>query len=173
MLGAITTTFITQQKFYAAQEEITAMVQGTRAAMDMMSREIRMAGYSSTRVNFDGITYSAAQIQIRADLAGDGNTTGLNENIIYSYDAPNLRIVRNAGSGDQPFAENIQALAFEYKKQDGSAATTSAEIRQIKITMTGRTAKRDPNYSPNGGYRTYTLTSLVTPTNLAYSVYTR
>jgi hypothetical protein len=49
--------------------------------------------------------------------------------------------------------------------------TTSAEnddIRQIKITITARTAKPDPDYTANGGYRTYTLTSYLTPRNLAF-----
>lgn len=166
--AAVTTTFVGHQKYYMAQEQITEMVQGVRAAMDMISREIRMAGYSPTGAAFDGITYNPAQIQIRADLDGNGDTTGPNENIIYSHNDPNLRILRNAGSGDQPFAENIQAFNFEYKKQDGSSAATSAEIRQIKITITGKTAKPDLNYPANGGHRTYTLTSLITPPNLAY-----
>lgn len=175
VIAAIAMTYITQQKLYAAQANVTEMFQQTRAAMDMLSREIRMAGYGPTRASFDGVTYNTntAQIQIKADLDGDGSTTGANENIIYSYDAANHRLDRNAGSGNQPVAENIQAFAIEYKKQDGSAATTSAEIRQIKITITGRTSTPDPNYPSNGGYRTYALTSLVTPTNLFYSDYTR
>jgi len=49
----------------------------------------------------------------------------------------------------------------------GTSTTTTANIRQIRITITARTATPDPRYSANGGYRTYRLTSLVTPKNLA------
>jgi len=38
---------------------------------------------------------------------------------------------------------------------------TSGDVRQMRITITGRTAKPDPAYAANGGYRTYSLTSVV------------
>jgi hypothetical protein len=43
----------------------------------------------------------------------------------------------------------------------------SANIRQVSISITARTAKPDPNYTSNGGYRTYTVTATITPPNLA------
>jgi len=46
------------------------------------------------------------------------------------------------------------------------ATADEADIRQIKITITARTAKPDPGYGLNSGYRTYTLTSTLTPPNL-------
>ena len=45
VLGAMVSTFIIQRKSYDVQEQITEMIQNARAAMDIMSREIRMAGY--------------------------------------------------------------------------------------------------------------------------------
>lgn len=45
IIGAIVSSFITQRKSYARQEQITAMLQSVRTAMDMMVREIRMTGY--------------------------------------------------------------------------------------------------------------------------------
>jgi len=187
ILTALSSTFLMQRKIYDVQEQVAEMVQTARAAMDMMSREIRLAGYAPTGyiptggtmqrsdptgTNFVGISYNAGQLQIRADLTGDGNTNGSNEDIIYTYDATDLQIDRNTGSGDQPFAENIQSFTFVYLKADGvTEITTSAEnddIRQIKITITARTAKPDPDYTANGGYRTYTLTSYITPRNLAF-----
>jgi hypothetical protein len=64
--------------------------------------------------------------------------------------------------------EDIDVFTFQYLDESGTATTTSANIRQIQITITSRTAKSDPNYTSNGGYRTFTLTSLITPRNLAY-----
>ena len=186
ILTALSSTFLIQSKIYDVQEQVAEMVQTARAAMDMMSREIRMAGYAPTGyvptggtmqrsdptgTNFVGIPYNTGQLQIRADLDGDGNITG-QENIIYIYDGTTLQIDRNIGAGNHPFAENIQSFTFVYLKADGvTEVTTSAEnddIRQIKFTITARTAKPDPNYTANGGYRTYTLTSYITPRNLAF-----
>ena len=178
ILGALSSTFIIQRKTYAIQEQTVEMVQTGRAAMDMMSREIRMAGYDPkgtmqrsdpTKADFVGIPYDTSQLQVVADLNDDGETDGSttnddkNEDITYYYDAANLQIDRDTGGGGQPFAENIQSFTFTYLDTAGSATTTTADIRQIQITITARTTKPAPDSS---GYRTYTLTSFITPRNL-------
>ena len=45
LLGAIVSTCITQRKTYAVQEQVTEMTLNVRAALDMLTREVRMAGY--------------------------------------------------------------------------------------------------------------------------------
>ncbi len=45
LLAATVTTFIAQQKSYNLQTQIADMTLNVRAAIDMMAREIRMAGY--------------------------------------------------------------------------------------------------------------------------------
>lgn len=183
ILTALSSTFLMQRKIYDVQEQVAEMVQTARAAMDMMTREIRMGGYDRTDAGFDGITYDADQLQIQANINDDEdiiNADGSyddNENITYTYYDKNsaypYEIKRKTGSGYfVSFAENIQSFTFVYLKADGvTEITTSAEnddIRQIKITITARTAKPDPDYTANGGYRTYTLTSYITPRNLAF-----
>jgi len=173
LLGAVISTFMMQSKSYDVQEQMTEMVQTARAAMDMMGREVRMAGYDPTGAGVEGIPYHVAQLQVLADLRGanpadppDGDTDDPNENITYTYDAKNLQIDRNTGGGNQPFAENIEAFTFIYLDGDGCPTTTTADIRQIRVTITARTAKPDAEYSAHGGYRTFTLASLMTPVNL-------
>jgi type IV pilus assembly protein PilW len=179
ILAALSSTFLMQRKIYDVQEQIVEMVQTARAAMDMMSREIRMAGYNPAGATFDGIPYNAdsSTIDVYADLTGNGsidNPTGSYEHITYLYDSANKLIRRNTntGGGNQPFAENIELSTFVYLKADGvTEVTTSAEndnIRQIRITITARTSKADSDYSANNGYRTHSLTSLITPRNLNF-----
>jgi type IV pilus assembly protein PilW len=177
VLGAMYNVFTIQNKAFGNQEEIVAMQQGVRAAMDMLAREVGMAGYDPALVNsdansandFSGVTVSASQLQIRADLDGNGAIDATSqENTVYIFDAANKRITRNIGAGAQPFAENIDAFTFEYLDGSGSVAAAAADVRRIRITITGRTARPDPSYSPNGGYRTYTLISVVAPRNLAF-----
>ncbi len=166
ILAALSSTFLIQRKTYDVQEQIVEMVQTARAAMDMMTREIRMAGYNPAGSTFEGITYNSSQLQILADLDGNGSTADSNENITYTYDGTNFQIDRNTGGGAQPFAENIQSFTFNYLDSNGNSTTTSADIRQIMITITARTSRADGDYSANGGYRTHVLTSLIIPRNL-------
>lgn len=187
VLGAMYNVFTIQNKAFSNQEEMVAMQQSVRAGMDMMAREVGMAGYDPCSVNtdsdpsnnFSGVTVSSAQLQIKADLDGNdpsnyclppnkGIDATSQENIVYAFDAANKRITRNIGAGAQPFVENVDAFTFEYLDSSGNVNATSADVRRIRITITGRTAKPDPSYLANGGYRTYTLTSVVAPRNLAF-----
>ncbi|MCF8144708.1 MAG: prepilin-type N-terminal cleavage/methylation domain-containing protein [Deltaproteobacteria bacterium] len=166
IIGALSSAFVSQRKTYAVQEQVSEMIQNARAAMDMITREVKMAGYDPAEIPIAGIPYSATQLELQADLNGDGDTSDSNEDIIYTYLSANKQIGRNTGGGAQPLAENIQAFTFQYYDMNGAATTTTADIRQIKIIITARTSEPDPDYSANSGYRTYTLTSYVTPPNL-------
>jgi hypothetical protein len=109
-----------------------------------------------------------------ADLNGDGTTTATtNEDITYQYyDDPDFQIKRSGRTGGsfQPLADNIKAFDIEYYDAGGFGTTTSTAIRQIKITITGRTAKTDPDLKrvDGDGYRYGTLTTHVTPENLDF-----
>lgn len=167
VLGAITATFISQSRSYDAQEEINGMQQSARAAMDLITREVRMAGYDPTSASIIGIVAcSATSIQVRADVVdpADGLTTGANEDLTYTFDDPNDEILREG----ETLVEDIESFNFDCLDENGLATATPANIRQIQVTITARTSKPDPSYPVNGGFRTYTLTSLITPRNLAY-----
>ena len=168
--GAITTTFVSQSQSYDAQEQVVEMQQNARAAMDLITREVRMAGFNPTGASFDGVHHHSGYIHIRADLDGNGDKDGTNEDLRYRYDNTNNVIERDDDDHNNwtPLAENIQAFNFNYLDRNGNPTTTSADIRQILITITARTAESDRNYPFNGGYHTQTLASLVTPRNLAY-----
>ncbi|MCJ7615779.1 MAG: prepilin-type N-terminal cleavage/methylation domain-containing protein [Desulfobacterales bacterium] len=174
---ALSSTFLLQRDAYDDQEQIAEMVQNARAAMDMMTREIRMGGYDPTgamqrsdptSAKFVGIPYDADKLQIYADLNGDEDTDDSHEYIKYTMDSDYpFEIRRDTGGGRQEFALNIQTFTFRCLDGSGNATITTSAIRQIEITITARTAEPDRNYIPNGGYRTYTLTSYITPRNLA------
>jgi type IV pilus assembly protein PilW len=181
LLGVAVKIFLVQQRSYSVQEQLSEMQQNIRSAMDMIVRETKMAGYNPAGAIFDGIEYDATKTQLRilADLDGDGTTTGTNEDITYKYydntddDYP-LQIKRKSGSGYfQPLADNIHAFDIEYYDAGGGTTTSSTDIRQVEIKITGRTDKTDPDLDRVDGplafgYRYGTLTTHVTPENLDF-----
>ena len=171
ILAAVTTTFMSQTRIYNAQEQINEMQQNARGALDILSRELKMAGYKPNGGGFNGVTYSTTQLMVQADLNSDGaisTSSTANEQITYAFDSANEQITRAVGSGSaQILAEHISAFTFNYLDSAGAATTVSANIRQVSITITAKTAKPDPNFTSNGGYRTYTMSATITPGNLA------
>jgi len=183
VLASVATTFTSQSRAYSAQEQINQMEQNLRGAMDIMSREIKMAGYKPNGGTVTGVvSYSTTGLTIQADVDGNGSTCTAGtmssvvcstayEQIAYAYDSANKKITRQVADGTvTTLAENISAFSFTYSQaQSGStaaAATSASNIRQISISITGQTAKPDPGYTSNGGYRTVTLSATITPINL-------
>jgi Tfp pilus assembly protein PilW len=164
ILAAVASTFMTQTKYLNAQEQVNEMQQNARAVVDIMLREIKMAGYKPNGGSVTAVAkFTSSELRVQADLDASGSINGSsNEDITYKYESVNKRILRNS----VVLAENIDSFTFEYKKADGTTATSASDIRQIRITMTAKTAKPDPNYSANSGYRTYQLDGRVTPPNL-------
>jgi type IV pilus assembly protein PilW len=167
VLAALYTVFISQEMAFSNQEQVAEMNQNIRAALDLMTREIRLAGYKTSTSAFNGIqTATGTSIGILADLDQNGDTLGTNENITYSYNPDTLQIFRNSGT-TEVVADNITSLSLVYSLKNGTTTSTPAvlsDIRKVAISITARTAYPDRS---TGTYRTITLTTDVTPRNLA------
>lgn len=165
-MGAMYSMMIAQNQVFSAQDRAVEMDQTARTIMTMISRELRMAGYNPVQgISFNGITYDPVQLRIQADLNGNGVRTDTNEDITYSFDEANRRLLRTAPNSLIVF-QNIQAFTFSYLDGNGKATTNSANIRQVMVSIKARAAYRDPTYPENNGYRTLTLQSRVTPRDL-------
>jgi type IV pilus assembly protein PilW len=178
VLAALAKTFTVQSRQNTAEEQIAQMQGNARAALDLMVREIQMAKYNPAGTAFSsayGVTYSASQLEVKADMNGDGTistSSGSVEDIIYARDAVNNYITRKLGSTGtaEIVADNISAFTFAYYDANGSAVTSSGNsgnIRKVTINITARTAKPDPSYTSNSGYRTYQISADITPPNMA------
>ncbi len=184
IVGAIYSFSIAQRKYLNVEGQISEMTQNARAAMDMISGELAIAGYrpsgpvsNAPDPAFNAILLDDTQLQIQADLNANGRTINSaqpnenpNELITYSYD-PTDKVIRrktNLNGTNQPLVENVQSFEFKYFDALRNPPATPSDIRQIELTITVRTSKPDPKYTANFGYRTFTLTSVVTPRNLAF-----
>ena len=167
ILAGIYGVFQSQQVAFSNQEQINEMNQNIRAVMDLMAREVRLAGYKTSTAVFNGIaTAQPGTIRLLADINQDGSILGDTEDVTYSYDVNTLRICRNGVS--LPIAENITDLTFIYTLADGTTTSSPGSldtIRKVRISITART--KYPDLS-TGQYRTFSLSSDVTPRNLIF-----
>jgi len=178
MLAAFYGVYVVQNREFSRQEQIAQMQQNARMAMDLMSKEIMMAGYGpntlarctgTTTANNQpcvGITAANANaISFTVDLDGDGDTQhplhDPNENITYDlYESKGVQTLGRAPHHGirQPVVENISDLTFTYLDSEGTATANLSKIYSVQISLTAETVKKDPNL---GGFRQYTLTSHV------------
>ncbi len=176
VIASITGTFTAQTRQNNAEEQISQMHQNVRGALDMISRDLMQAGYKAPGGSVTGVTYSNSTpttLTIQADLSGnnaiDDTSNSTVEYIIFAYDSANKQITRKLGSSGTAYvvADNITAFTVTYYGANGATTVASASIRKVTISITGQTAKRDPSYSNNGGYRTYSASTDISPPNLA------
>ncbi len=174
-IAAVYGVHLNQVKRQIVQEDVLAMQQTARAALDMMAREIRMAGYDPMGVNrdadpsndFRGLSYHPTELHVRADLNGNGVPTDRNESIVYLYDDSTFTLRRKVGAGGrQPVADHIEALTFSYRDALGHPTTHTPSIRAVDVQVTARSAHADSQFPENEGYRTFTLRSRIVPRNL-------
>lgn len=168
LLAAVVTSFTGQLTTHDLQQQLNAMQQNARAAMTLVIRDARTAGYDPARAGITGLAYDPARLIIAADHNGDGDLDDANERVVYHHDPARRLLRRDTGGGGQPLAEDVEGFTVEYLDAAGNPTTVTAAIRQLRISVTARTSKRDPRYPRNGGYRTHMLRSVVTPANLGW-----
>jgi prepilin-type N-terminal cleavage/methylation domain-containing protein len=151
VLGAILTVFVSQSQTNAAQQEIAYAQQNVRAAMDLMVREIRNAGYDPLGNGFEVIPLATAvSIQIRSDIdVQDGTPDDANEDVTYGVNASD-QLERN-GTRIVDFVDNLE---FGYVLEDGTmldppgaplTATQRDDIRAVIIRLAVRTENPAPD----------------------------
>jgi len=79
---------------------------------------------------------------------------------------PALRRNENTGGGAQPVAENIESLQFTYLDKNGNVSANPPDIRMVKVTVTAKTNRFDPEYKGGDGYRRRILSSHIKVRNV-------
>jgi type IV pilus assembly protein PilW len=77
-----------------------------------------------------------------------------------------LRRNENTGGGGQPLAENIEGLEISYFDANGDVTANPPDIRMVKVTVTARTSRPDPEYKGGDGYRRRALSSNIKVRNM-------
>ena len=72
----------------------------------------------------------------------------------------------NLGLGGQLQADNIEGLQFDYFDAGGNPTGNPANVRIVRLTLTARTERQDPDYKDGDGYRKRQLASNIHLINL-------
>ncbi len=172
VIGAIYRLFIVQTRAYTVQDQVVEVQQNVRSGMEIMLRDLRMAGYDDDST---AVTLSTPII-----VPGDQSITVRYENngaqyqVQYWRNAGSSILFRNDGAGDQTLLENVLALNFMYgidTDEDGAvdgwvdaAGVGTSKIIAVSVTLTGRPDQTNPDVKMRVSPRT--LTSAVSFRNL-------
>ena len=188
--AGVVTAYRSQQKTQLGQKQTVEMQQNLRAALYIMTREVRMAGYDPDGTNGAGIINAGngsdnanrlTFTYFNADAANDGTNndndaaTADADEILQSVeyylydsvsDADNLvdDLGRRNGARLDAIAGNIQSMQFVYLDNAGAATAILADIRSVQITIVATTDSNELNYT--GANNNRTLTTVVKCRNL-------
>ena len=184
LIAASYRTFISQHKIYEVQSDVMGMQQGVRVAMDILVRDIRMAGFNSTISLSSPIAINPMEEGIRDgtdSIAVQYQYNEVERSITYFVDddPAEPHLIRKVAEGGvdlsaTPLSNNIRDLQLTYGidlDSDGivdewQEAPVGSEDKIIagRISVQVRSGKPDPDYiHPVTGdnYRTRQLQSLV------------
>jgi type IV pilus assembly protein PilW len=132
-----------------------------RAAMHLLTTELRMAGFDPTGTAGAGVVSvaaSPASIRFTADLNGDGEISdveGESEDVTYTLNtaAGVQRLVRSNPDNLREVAPHIDALHLTFLDGDNNVTAAAAEVRSVQITMVASTRDPEPGYPTAFSYQ--------------------
>jgi type IV pilus assembly protein PilW len=168
--ATIYAAYTSQQRTAINQEQVVEMQQNIRAGLDVMIKEIRMAGYSGpngctppatiTLANATQLTFTMLvededdPLDIDNDNDGTPDEGDEVETFSYSlYDAygdGDLDLGRRHKALLQAVAENIDAIEFNYTMVDGTQTTTPGtldDIRVVQVSILARASQADREFT--------------------------
>jgi type IV pilus assembly protein PilW len=161
--ASVYSVYRSQQKSFLVQDQVAEMQQNLRAALHLMEREIRMAGYDPSGKLSAGIqSMNSANLRFTQDIHdgvdNDGDVGDPGEDITYLlFDQDgdgDLDLCRSEDGGAtvQLLAENIDALNFVFRDALGAVTSTPSKVRSIQISIVARANRPDLGYENNSSY---------------------
>ena len=173
LLTGIYRTYMLQLRSHLTQQLVVEMQQSMRGSMQLMEREIRMAGYNPANAGAGIRIMQANQFRFTMDLNGDGDVTDANEDVRYAINAAGSLGRETGGAGGlQPLAEFTDALNFVYLDGSGNVVTNPMNantVKSVQVTIITRSSQNVPvmffKQTDNQTYQNQQGTVLLLPQN--------
>jgi prepilin-type N-terminal cleavage/methylation domain-containing protein len=141
VLTAVYKVFMSNNLIYLKQNELTKIEQNMRAAMDILTRDIRISGYNSTNNTVLGIGSTSSSTKIILDYENDDS--GDVEEKEYYFDNNQKRIENKSGIS---IANNIGMLEFKYCNGTKSIDCYSNYVPNTSIVKLSIAPYTDKNF---------------------------
>lgn len=154
---------INQQKIFAKEEAVTNVRNSVRSALDITTRDIRMAGYNPMEsADFAPGVCNAEKDEIH--IVMDIDTNGVLNNsekrgFQFSGDTLyRLHFSSPTASSRTPIAVNIDYFEFQYFESNGTTiacpvdSTGLENIDRVRVVIVGKTEREFSNHHEQGEY---------------------
>ncbi len=156
VFGTIYRSFANVNRSYTNENVKAGVQQKTRIGIDLMARDIRLAGLDplgSALAGFDAATTNTSSIGFTADLDYDGEIDDPFEDMVYSFNGSALQQTNHLGTAT--LLDNVSALTFTYLDQEGNVLPMPVATDEIRTVLISLTVQRPSG--PDGQVsRTYT-----------------
>jgi prepilin-type N-terminal cleavage/methylation domain-containing protein len=140
VLTAIISLFTSLNRMYTTQGVAAGVQQVTRAGVDIMTRNIRMAGFDPLDIKTIGIVEAADNnIRFKYDTDEDGTiATDGDEDIAYLLNSNNQLIQQKNGNSatNQSLVDHVSDLTFRYLDADDMETSETDAIRTVEVSLT-------------------------------------
>ena len=130
--------FVSQVNTTSIHHQVVDMQENARIGLDVMLREIRMAGYDPTTAAGADLTEAIVdRIRFTRDINGNGDTADPDEDVIWAlFDTDgdgDTDLGRSTdGATFEAVVDDIQALQFDYQLFDGTTTNSPANPSQVE-----------------------------------------
>ena len=179
VMGAIYSTYKSQQDSYVVQEQVVEMQQNLRASLYQLTRDMRAAGFNPAKnPNIEGFrteipeeesagspetSTSATSLAMTADLDMDGSIDADDhtEQLAYRFNSASLTLEKfmyDSGAWNwQTVADSIEGVNFVYLDGDGNPLDPATDtnlplIRSVQVTILARTGRITRDFTNNQTY---------------------
>jgi type IV pilus assembly protein PilW len=142
VMAAMVSLLISLNRAYTAQNVTAGIQQVTRAGINIMTRNIRMAGLNPLKINQIGILEASVnKIRFQHDTDGSGTIEiGQDEDIAYLLNGNHQLIRQKDGNSrsNKSLIDHVNDLTFKYFNRGDEKTSILDDIQTVEISLTVR-----------------------------------